>query len=120
MVSIDLITVESDGHAVVGLCGELDVTDTAGFAVALADIAVCHPNIIIDLTGLEFMDCCGLRALARTREQARRAGGDLLLAAPQRLVLQILALTGLSDVFSVHASVTQAEVLHAPRWGRKP
>ena len=119
MVSIDLSTAECDGHAVVGLYGELDVTDAVGLTVALADIAVCYPNIIIDLTSLEFIDCCGLRALARAREQARRAGGDLLLAAPPRLALQILALSGLADVFSVHASVEQAEVLHAPRWGRK-
>ena len=119
MVSIDLSTAECDGHAVVGLYGELDVTDAVGLTVALADIAVCYPNIIIDLTSLEFIDCCGLRALARAREQARRAGGDLLLAAPPRLALQILALIGLADVFSVHASVEQAEVLHAPRWGRK-
>ena len=68
----------------------------------------CHPNVIIDLTGLEFIDCGGLRALAGAREQARRAGGELLLAAPQRLVLRMLALTGLVDVFSVHASLGHA------------
>jgi anti-sigma B factor antagonist len=109
MVSTDLSTVEYDGHAIVALCGELDVTDAAGVAAVLAGILAGRPNIIIDLAGLEFIDCGGLRALAGVREQARRAGGDLLLAAPQRLVLRVLALTGLADVASVCASVEQAK-----------
>ena len=42
------------------------------------------------------------------RAQARQAGGDLLLAAPRGPVRRILTLTGLTGVFSVHASVDQA------------
>jgi hypothetical protein len=42
-------------------------------------------------------------ALARARTHARLAGGDLLLAAPQRQVLRFLAVTRLIDVFGVHA-----------------
>ena len=115
MVSMDLSTVVRDGHAVVGLRGELDVNDAAGVTVALADVVVGHPGIIIDLTALDFIDCSGLWALTRAREQAGRAGGGLLLAAPQQLVLRVLALTGLADVVPVHASVEQAELAYAPR-----
>jgi anti-anti-sigma factor len=115
MVSIDLSTVVRDGHAVVGLRGELDVNDAAGVTVALADVVVGHPDIIIDLTALDFIDCSGLWALTRAREQASRAGGGLLLAAPQHLVLRVLALTGLADVVLVHASVEQAERAYARR-----
>ena len=43
---------------------------------------------------------------------------DDLLAAPQRLVLRVLALSGLADVFSVHASLEQAEAVRAR--GRDP
>jgi hypothetical protein len=42
------------------------------------------------------------------REEARRAGGDLLLAAPQEQVLRFLTLTGLAGVFLVLASVEEA------------
>ena len=113
MVSMDLSTVVRDGHAVVGLRGELDVNDAAGVTVALADVVAGHPDIIIDLTALDFIDCSGLWALTRAREQASRAGGGLLLAAPQQLVLRVLALTGLADVVPVHASVEQAELAYA-------
>jgi anti-sigma B factor antagonist len=108
MVSIDLSTVEYDGHSVVGLRGELDAADAAGVAVSLAGVVAHHPDIIIDLTDLAFIDCGGLWALAVTRKQASQAGGGLLLAGPQQLVLRILALTGLGEVFSVHPTVEQA------------
>jgi hypothetical protein len=72
------------------------------------------PRIIVDLAALEFIDCCALGALGRVRAQARQAGGDLLLAAPRGPVRRILALTGLSDVFSVHASVADAVRIARP------
>src|SRR5450755_1924205 len=60
----------------------------------------------------------------RVRAQARQAGGDLLLAAPRGPVRRILALTGLIDVFSVHASVEDAvriipPLLHLARAGQQ-
>jgi len=41
-----------------------------------------RPQIVVDLGGLEFIDASGVAALARGRKHARRASGDLLLAAP--------------------------------------
>jgi anti-sigma B factor antagonist len=113
MFSIDVNTVERRGHAVVRLCGELDAADAAGVTAALTGVVACHTDVIIDLADLEFIDCGGLRALAGAREQARQTGGGLLLAAPQGLVLRVLALTGLADVFSIHASLEQAEAVRA-------
>jgi anti-sigma B factor antagonist len=82
MFSVDLRTRESGGHVVVELRGELDLADAAGVAAALAAVAAREPQIIVDLAALEFIDSSGVAALARGRKQARRAGGDLLLAAP--------------------------------------
>jgi anti-anti-sigma factor len=95
MLIIDLSAVKDGGRAVVALHGELDVTEAAGVASALAVVVARHPNIVVDLTRLEFIDCCGLRALAGAREQATRAGGDLLFTKPQQQVLRMLALTSL-------------------------
>jgi anti-anti-sigma factor len=65
-------------------------------------------GLSVDLAALEFINCYALGALGRVRAQARQAGGDLLLAAPRGQVRRILTLTGLIDVFSVHASVEEA------------
>jgi anti-sigma B factor antagonist len=107
MVSMDLST-RGDGRAVVALRGELDVADAASAAAALVAVAAREQGVIVDLGGLEFIDSSGVAALVLVRKQARRAGGDLLLAAPQDQVLRILTITRLAGVFSVHASVEQA------------
>jgi anti-sigma B factor antagonist len=108
MVSVHLTTGECGGQAVVTLSGELDVADAAGVVAALEATVAHQCEIIIDLAELEFIDSSGLAALARIRKQARQAGGDVLLAAPQDQVLRVLTLTRMLDDFSVHASVDAA------------
>jgi anti-anti-sigma factor len=108
MFSVDLSTREYGGHVVVALRGELDIADAAAVAAVLAAVAAREPQIIVDLSGLEFIDSCGVAALARGRKHARHAGGDLLLAAPRQLVLRVLTMTRLADGFSVHATVEKA------------
>jgi len=63
------------------------------------------------------MDSSGVAALVHGRKQARVAGGELLLAAPQPQVLRLLTLTRLIDVFRVCTSVDEAarSVIHFPR-----
>jgi anti-sigma B factor antagonist len=108
MFSVDLRTRESGGHVVVELRGELDLADAAGVATALAAVAAREPQIIVDLAALEFIDSSGVAALVRGRRQAREAGGDLILAAPQQTVMRVLAAIHLADAFSVHATVEEA------------
>lgn len=108
MVSVELSTPEGGGHAVVVLRGELDVTEAANVAASLAVVAASGRDVIVDLEGLEFIDSSGLAALVLGRQHARRAGFELLLAAPQAQVLRMLAITRLIDVFAVHARVDEA------------
>jgi anti-sigma B factor antagonist len=106
--SVDLSTRDGNGHVIVELRGEFDVADAAAVVAAFAAIVVRQPVIIVDLAALDFIDSSGVAALARGRNLARQAGGDLLLASPQHRVVQALTLTRLIDIFPVHASVDEA------------
>jgi anti-sigma B factor antagonist len=108
MFSADLSTRRFNRCTVVALRGELDLADAAAVTAALAAVAARDPVIIVDLAGLEFIDSSGVAALARGRTQARRAGGDLVLAAPQRKVTRVLAIIHMNERFSVYATVKQA------------
>jgi anti-sigma B factor antagonist len=108
MFRMDLGSGECGGHVVVALRGELDLLDAPTVATALGAVAARQPRIIVDLAGLEFIDASGMAALARGRRHARNAGGDLLLAAPQRLVRRILTIIWEADGFAIHASVAEA------------
>ena len=108
MADIDVSSFLHPGHLVVALRGELDISDAPGLARALSAAAGSGSPIIVDLAGLTFIDCSSLSALACAREKARQAGGDLVLAAPQRQVLRVLSLTSLIDQLPVFASVEEA------------
>jgi anti-sigma B factor antagonist len=103
MFRANLTTCQCEDRVVVAMRGELDVTDAASAAAALMAVAAGGRQIIIDLKGLEFIDSSGLAALVLARRHARRAGGDLLLAAPGRQVLRVLTLAGLTGFFAMHA-----------------
>jgi anti-sigma B factor antagonist len=108
MLDMDLGSGEYGGYAVVALRGELDLLDAADVADALEAFAAREPRIIVDLSGLEFIDASGVAALSRIRRHARDAGGDVLLAAPQRIVRRVLAIIWEGDGFAVYASVAEA------------
>ncbi len=108
MFSAEWSTGGSGSQAVVALRGELDVVDAASLAAALMAAVAREPVIVADLAALEFIDSSGTAALVLACKQARRGGGDLLLARPQDQVLRFLTVSGLADVFSVRASVEDA------------
>ena len=102
MVSVELRTWACGGYVVV-LRGELDTADAEKTAYGVAALAEGGQQLIIDLEALEYLDCHALSALLRARETARRAGGDMLLAAPNGLVLRVLTLVGVPGVTAVAA-----------------
>jgi anti-sigma B factor antagonist len=109
MFNMELSIGSHGGYAVVALCGDLDLADTSAVASHLvAAVAKCGPSIIVDLAGLEFIDCCGLGVLVRVLKRTREGGGDIYLAAPRRRVRRLLQITGLIDVFPVYPSVDKA------------
>jgi len=103
--NVELRTRVYRGYAVVVLRGELDTTDAKDTAAAVAALAAGGQQLIIDLENLDFIDCHAAGALLGARETARKAGGDVLLAAPHGPVLRLLTLLGAPGV---HASVATA------------
>jgi anti-anti-sigma factor len=83
VASIDVSSSRCPGYVVVALYGELDKTHAGWLARALSAAAAPGARIIVDLEELAFIDCSGLNILLWAWEQARQAGGDLRLAAPQ-------------------------------------
>ena len=105
MRNVELSTRVCGGFAVVVLRGELDTTDAEAVAGAVSALATDRQQLIIDLETLDFIDCHAAGALLGARVTARRAGGDVLLAAPHGSVLRVLTML---CVPGVYASVAAA------------
>ena len=116
MSAVELSTSARDGHVVVALRGDLDITGAADAGAAITALVVPGRCLIIDMAGLDFIDCGSLGALLRVQWLAWSAGADVVLAAPQRHVLRLLVLTGNDHAFLIHASV-QAAVAALPGRG---
>jgi anti-sigma B factor antagonist len=108
MPGVELSSGARDGHVVVALRGELDVTGAADVEAAITPLVARGRYLVIDMSALDFIDCSSLRALPRARALARRGGGDVVLAAPQPHARRLLTLTGHDEVFWVQASVAAA------------
>ena len=116
MNGVELRTRVCGSHIVVALSAELDICEAAATIAAIAGRKPGREQcVIVDLQALEFIDCTALRALARAQQQARQAGGQVLLAAPAGTLAHLLDLTGLGEVLGVHASVASA-VDSADQW----
>ena len=123
MPGVELSTSACDGHVVVAVRGDLDVIGAADAAAAMTALVVPDRCLIIDMSALDFIDRGSLDALLRVQWLAWSTGGDVVLAAPQRHVLQLLALAGRDHAFLIHPSV-QAAVAALPdrgaRYGGRP
>jgi anti-sigma B factor antagonist len=96
------------GCVVVALRGELDVSAAADGLSALTALAAAGARVVVDLAELAFMDCYSLGEIMAVRAQARRAGGDLVLAGPQPIVLRLLVLCDVVSHQLVFTSVDEA------------
>ena len=89
-----------DDGTVVAISGEVDVCTEAALQQALLRIMREHgARLLLDVSGVSFMDCAGLRALLTTRRRAELHGGFMRLIAVSRAVRRIIELTGAHEAF---------------------
>lgn len=98
-----------DGRTVAHVEGEVDVSSAdrvrEGLAQLLSD---GRTDLVVDLTGVTFMDSTGLGLLVGTLKRARRAGGGLVLVIDSERLLKVFRITGLTQVFTIHGTVADA------------
>ena len=96
LLTTSVATVESDSepYTLVELTGEADVTNSDALREVLdAEVAKQPRTLIIDLSGLRFMDSSALHVVLRANRAMDRQGGVLALAGPREPVAKMLRLT---------------------------
>lgn len=85
---------------IVELRGELDMAGISLLERYLDAIESESPGFtVLDLRGLEFMDCSGVRSLLAAQRRTARRGGKLLLVPGPYQVQRLLTLTQTSSAF---------------------
>jgi anti-sigma B factor antagonist len=97
------------GHTVLEVFGEVDVHTAPALRDRMADGVDSGPHdLVVDLSGVDFLDSTGLGVLVGGLTRARAAGGDLSLVCSRIPLLRLLEITGLDEVFVIHATAAAA------------
>lgn len=92
---------------VLELRGDLDIAVTPVVTARLDALAACpHPDLVVDLRPVPFLDCAALGALCRARARVRKRHGRLRLVSGSDRLRDIMRRTGLADTFEIHRSLT--------------
>lgn len=106
--SLDQLTVVVDRGAhppVIALAGELDPHTAPLLQGSIDDVlAAGATDLVLELSGLGFVDSSGLRVLIAAQHQLAEHGGTLSLRSPSETVLRLLEITGLVD----HITIVEA------------
>jgi anti-sigma B factor antagonist len=90
------VSVERAGTtAIVRLAGELDLATAPELAEVLHGLEPECQRIILDVTGLEFIDSTGLRLAVVEHDRSAADGFEFVIAGAAGSVLRVLRLTGL-------------------------
>jgi len=108
-LDLSLSTHDEGEHTVVVVVGEIDVYTAPKLREQLIEL-VSNGNyqIIVDMEGVEFLDSTGLGVLVGGLKRVRAHEGSLRLVCTAERILKIFRITGLTKVFSIHASVAEA------------
>jgi anti-anti-sigma factor len=102
------VTEFGDAAKKVVLIGKLDIAGAGKIELPLATIAGSKTNIVIDMTGVNFISSIGIRHLVMAAKTVTRASRKLILLDPNPMVTDVLVTTGLSDFLPIVRSEDEA------------
>ena len=94
---------------IVAVNGEVDVYSAPALKERITELLESGQHtLIVDLSGVAFLDSTGLGALVEARAATGDAGGSLPLVCSQERILKLFTITGLDGVFTIYPSVSEA------------
>jgi anti-sigma B factor antagonist len=108
-VDLSLTTRDEGDRTVVAVGGEIDVYTAPKLREQLVDLVNAgRYHLVVDMEGVEFLDSTGLGVLVGGLKRVRAHDGSLRLVCTQERILKIFRITGLTKVFPIHDTVSEA------------
>jgi len=99
---------EEGGAAVASLSGDVDLESSPRARELLLGLVGSGRNVLVDLSGVAYIDSSGVASLIEAFQLARRSGTGFALVAPTPSALRVLELARLDRVFTIHATLADA------------
>ena len=99
---VDFTVEEHDGSTVVFVRGDLDATGAPSLRAQLVATMESAPHqVVLDLSGVDFVDSLGLSMLVAAHRRADELGIEFQLASPSPQSRRVLEITRLTDLFTI-------------------
>ena len=93
---------------VVSVQGELDITSSPRFDECLSEASAGSDRVILDMSGVDFMDTTALAVIVGHWRRLAAAGGMFALAGARYRYTKALWITGLADRLPMYDTVDEA------------
>jgi anti-sigma B factor antagonist len=90
------------------LFGKLDISGAEKIDVPLANLADSQGNIVVDMSGVDFIASIGIRHLVMAAKKVARGAGMLVLLDPNPIVTEVLFTSGLQAILPIVRSEDEA------------
>jgi anti-sigma B factor antagonist len=101
--------VRSEGETtIVALSGDVDLDNSPQVRNVLLDSVRDKRGVLVEMSGVSYIDSSGIASLVEAYQSARRGRTPFALVAVSDAAMRVLELARLDQVFSIHASVSDA------------
>jgi anti-sigma B factor antagonist len=98
---LQLTRLPADPVPVLVVRGEIDVYEAPAFRTALfALVDEGHRRVVVDCSGLAFLDSAGLATFVDAQRRLEARGGELVLRGLRAATRRIFEITDLAELFS--------------------
>jgi anti-sigma B factor antagonist len=101
----------------IAVSGRLDMITSKDLETVLDRAIEKNQWIIVDLKDTDYISSSGLRVLLAGLERLKAKNGDLRLTSLQPVVREVFEISGLSNLFSLHANLSEAVDSISPKEG---
>jgi anti-anti-sigma factor len=103
---VSMRTERFEGSLIVHLSGEIDLSNASRIHRELEVSVAGWPDVVIDLTQIEYLDSQGLRLIRQLINDAEANGTSLqLVAPPSSFARQVLEIAKLNDYIEIRDSL---------------
>lgn len=107
------ITIETVEHAAIcRIHGEADSASAAVLRETMGTLAA-HPKVVLDFSGVPFIDSAGLGTVIGGVRRIRGANGDVVLCSARRSIQRLLHTVGMDRILPMVDTLSEAMSLLA-------
>jgi anti-sigma B factor antagonist len=93
---------------IIAISGRVDVISANDLEIFLSNAISNNSRMIFDLSDTEYISSSGLRVFLATLKILKTKNGEMRLASLQPVIRNILDISGLSNIFSIHHNLKEA------------